>query len=329
VSDGRERWTVAAEAAGERLDRHLAAHLDVSRNQAQGWIADGRVAIDGRPATKASHGLAGGEEIACEVPPPREETRVEPEAGELRLLHADDSLLVVDKPAGLVVHPGAGRDTGTLVHRILHHHPEVAGVGGAGRPGIVHRLDKDTSGVLVVARSATAYLRLQRAFAKRRVDKRYLAVVYGEPEEEGEIDAPIGRHPKERKRMAVVHDGRPAVSRWRRLAAVRGLSLVEVRILTGRTHQIRVHLKELRHPLVGDPVYGENRWKAFHGRTRAVLSRFPRPALHAWRLAFEHPASGEWVGYESPLPADLVELWEKTTGEAFPELPEATTEEEP
>ena len=306
-------------AAGERLDRHLAAHLDVSRNQAQQWIVGRLVAVDARTAAKSSLSLAGGETIVCTVPE-REETRVEPEAGELGLLDADDDLLVVDKPAGLTVHPGAGRTTGTLVHRLLYHHPELAGVGGVGRPGIVHRLDKDTSGVLVVARNAAAYRHLQRAFAEREVDKTYLAMVYGEPPDEGEVDAPIGRHPEQRRRMAVVAGGRPAVSRWRRIAAVRGLALLAVDILTGRTHQIRVHLKEARHPLVGDPVYGENRWRAFHGRTQAVLRRFPRPALHAWRLAFAHPADGRRVGFEAPPPTDLMELWRAATGEEWPRL---------
>jgi len=316
---GRHAWQTPESADGERLDRHVASHLDVSRNQVQGWIADGRVRVGDRVA-KASHPLAAGDAVECEVPEPRREDRVSPEAGEVSFLYVDDDLLVVDKPAGLTVHPGAGRPDGTLVHRLLHHHPELAGVGGPGRPGIVHRLDKDTSGVLVVARNAAAYRHLQRAFSERRVDKRYLAIVYGDSETEGEIDAPIGRHPQHRKRMTVRPGGRPAHTRWRRIAGAGGVALLEVTLLTGRTHQIRVHLKHVHHPLVGDPDYGEARWKELQGPGQRALRLFPRPALHAWRLAFAHPSSGETVRFEAPVPADLEELWRAATGHGMPAL---------
>jgi 23S rRNA pseudouridine1911/1915/1917 synthase len=276
--------------------------------------------VDGR-AAKASHGLAGGERVELEVPEPAGEERVTPEAGPLPLLFADEHLLVVDKPAGLTVHPGAGRPTGTLVHRLLHHHPELAGVGGPGRPGIVHRLDKDTSGVMIVARTHEAHRRLAAAFAQRRVDKRYLAIVYGDPETEGEVEAPIGRHPQQRRKMAVRPRGRPAHTRWRRIAGVGSISLLEVDILTGRTHQIRVHLKYANHPLVGDPLYGEQRWKGLPGKGQAALRDFPRPALHAWRLALPHPADGTPRRFEAPVPADLRELWERASGHPFPALP--------
>ncbi len=306
-------------AAGERLDRHVAAHLDVPRNQVQRWIAEGRVTVDGRPE-RAAHAVAAGETVACDVPAAAEE-RVRPEPGPLAVLYRDDHLLVVDKPAGLTVHPGAGRPTGTLVHRLLHHHPELAGVGGPGRPGIVHRLDKGTSGVMVVARTAETYRALSRAFAARRVEKRYLAVVYGEAAARGEVDAPIGRHPQERKRMTVRSDGRPARSSWRRRAAAAGISLLEVGLESGRTHQVRVHLKHVHHPLVGDPDYGENRWKGLPGRRQSVLRDFPRPALHAWRLGFDHPVGGRALRFEAPVPADLLRLWTEATGEPFPDLP--------
>jgi 23S rRNA pseudouridine1911/1915/1917 synthase len=316
---GLHAWQVGDGDGGERLDRHVAAHLDVSRNQAQGWIADARVRVGGRPA-KASRVLSPGDAVECDVPEPRRDDRVAPEAGEVRFLHVDDDVLVVDKPAGLTVHPGAGRPDGTLVHRLLHHHPELAGVGGPGRPGIVHRLDKDTSGVLVVARHAAAYRSLQRAFAERRVDKRYLAVVYGDADAEGEIDAPIGRHPQQRKKMTVRPGGRPAHTRWRRIAGAGGIALLEVTLLTGRTHQIRVHLKHVHHPLVGDPAYGEARWKALQGSGQRALRDFPRPALHAWRLAFPHPGSGETARFEAPVPEDLRRLWRAATGHPFPPL---------
>jgi 23S rRNA pseudouridine1911/1915/1917 synthase len=317
---GLHAWTVPGEAAGERLDRHAAGRLDVSRSRVQRWIDDGRARVDGRPA-KSSLGLAGGERVELEVPEPAGDERVTPEEGLLPLLHADEHLLVVDKPAGLTVHPGAGRPRGTLVHRLLHHHPELAGVGGPGRPGIVHRLDKDTSGVMVVARTHDAHRRLAADFAARRVDKRYLAIVYGDPEAEGEVAAPIGRHPRERQRMAVRRGGRPATTRWRRLAGVGAIALLEVDILTGRTHQIRVHLKHAHHPLVGDPVYGESRWKGLPGRGQAALRDFPRPALHAWRITLPHPADGTPRTFEAPVPADLARLWEEASGHPFPALP--------
>jgi 23S rRNA pseudouridine1911/1915/1917 synthase len=317
---GGHHWQVPAAAAGERLDRHVAAHLDAARNQVGRWIAEGRVRVAGRPA-KPSRQLAAGETVECEVPPPVED-RVEPEPGELHLLHLDPQLLVLDKPPGLTVHPGAGRTTGTLVHRLLHRFPELAGVGGPGRPGVVHRLDKDTSGVMVVARTAPAYVALARAFAGRAVDKRYLAIVYGVPAAEGVVEAPIGRHPRERRKMAVRSGGRPAVTRWRRLGAAGGAALLEVTLETGRTHQIRVHLRHLGHPLVGDPVYGGARWKGLTGPGRTALRDFPRPALHAWRLAFAHPATGEPVAFVASVPEDLRDLWRRGGGgELDPLLP--------
>jgi len=317
---GLHTWTVAETAAGERLDRHLADRLDVSRSRVQRWIDDGLARVAGRTA-KSSHALAAGDRVELEVPPPPGDDRVTPEEGAVSLLHEDEHLLVVDKPAGLTVHPGAGRPTGTLVHRLLRLYPEIAGVGGAGRPGIVHRLDKDTSGVLVVARTHDAHRRLAAAFAERRIDKRYLALVYGDPDPTGEVVAAIGRHPHLRKKMTVRRGGRPATTRWRRLAGVGSIALLEVDILTGRTHQIRVHLKHVHHPLVGDPMYGEDRWKGLPGPGQAALRDFPRPALHAWRLTLPHPASGERRSFEAPVPDDLVRLWERASGHPFPALP--------
>jgi 23S rRNA pseudouridine1911/1915/1917 synthase len=317
---GAGRFVVPAELAGARLDRALAATADVPRNQVQGWIRAGRVALDGRVAERASEALAAGALVTWDPPPARDE-RIVPEAGELVLLHEDAWLLALDKPAGLVVHPGAGRREGTLVHRLLARYPELAGVGGPGRPGIVHRLDKDTSGVLLVARTPAAYRALAERFAARALDKRYLAIVHGAPHAaEGAIDAPLGRHPTERKRIAVRAGGRPALTRWR-LRATRGpVSLLELQLVTGRTHQIRVHLKSAGLPLVGDPVYGEARWRAARGAARAALAAFPRPALHAWRLTLAHPQTGATIVLEAPPPADLVRLWSEATGEPLPEL---------
>jgi 23S rRNA pseudouridine1911/1915/1917 synthase len=300
-------------AAGERLDRHVAARLDLPRNQIQKWIRDGAVRLNGT-ASKASTAIEPGDSIDCS-PPERRDDRVQPEPGELTVLYEDSEVIVLDKPAGLTVHPGAGRTTGTLVHHLLARYPEMAGVGGEGRPGIVHRLDQGTSGVLVVARTPTAYNRLARAFASREVEKSYLAIIYGEPAPStGMIDAPIGRHPVRRKEMTVRPDGRPARTGYRTLAAAAGIALVDLDLRTGRTHQIRVHLKHLGHPLVGDPVYGEARWKGLPRPVQAPLRDFPRPALHAWKLGFRHPGTGELLQFEAAVPEDLRGLWSAVTG---------------
>jgi 23S rRNA pseudouridine1911/1915/1917 synthase len=312
-------WTVSPEAAGERLDRHVASHLDVSRNQVQQWIAGGRVRLNGKAARPAI-AIAGGDLVECEPPEPREE-RVRPERGDLSVLYEDRDLVVIDKPAGLIVHPGAGRTTGTLAHRLLDRYPEMAGVGGPGRPGIVHRLDQGTSGLLVVARTPGSYARLARAFAAREIAKLYLGIAYGAPSPStGTIEAPIGRHPQRRKEMTVRSGGRSARTDYRTLAARAGLSLLELDLATGRTHQIRVHLKHVGHPLVGDPVYGEARWKGFPRPVQAPLRDFPRPALHAWRLAFQHPGTGEPLACEAPVPEDLRALWERVAGAPFPNV---------
>jgi 23S rRNA pseudouridine1911/1915/1917 synthase len=312
-SPGSTSWTVEPDTAGERLDRHVAARLAAPRNQVQHWIAGGLVRVNGA-AAKPSAALAAGDRVEC-APPERKEERVLPEPGDLRVLYEDAEIAVLDKPAGLIVHPGAGRSTGTLAHHLLDRYPEMAGVGGPGRPGIVHRLDQGTSGVLVVARTPAAYQRLSRAFASREVHKLYLAIAYGAPSPAtGTIDAPIGRHPLERKEMAVRSGGRPARTHYRTLAAAAGISLLELDLATGRTHQIRVHLKHLGHPLAGDPVYGEARWKGLPRAQQGALRDFPRPALHAWKLAFRHPATAEPLAFEAPVPADLVELWEKVVG---------------
>lgn len=311
---------ISAAEAGQRLDRVLSDRMKVPRNQVQQWIRSERVLLEGQ-ATKAAHPVTVGEVFVC-APPVRDLRRgIEPETGNLEILHQDHDLVVLVKPPGLVVHPGAGRSRGTLAHRLLSRFPEIAEVGGPGRPGIVHRLDKDTSGVLVVARTPHAYENLSRAFAERRIDKRYLALVYGTPRaRSGRIEAPIGRHPTRRKEMALRPDGRPALTLYRVLAAASGVSLLEIDLQTGRTHQIRVHLKSLGHPLIGDPVYGEARWKGLPRPTRTALSGFPRPALHSWRLAFDHPTTGEPVSFEALLPEDMRLLWEEVTSSQLPEL---------
>jgi 23S rRNA pseudouridine1911/1915/1917 synthase len=296
------RLTAGPQAAGVRLDRWLAEAIpDLSRSRVQALIAEGRVRVDGA-VPKAAHRLRGGERIEVEIPPPPSEA-VEPEPLALTVLFEDDDLLVVDKPAGMVVHPGAGRTTGTLVAAVLAHAPEVAGVGGPRRPGIVHRLDKDTSGVLVVAKTTRAYESLTAQLAARTVRRRYLAVVHGRVGlTEGVVEAPIGRDLRHRQRMAVrpAGQGRPALTRYRVLERFAGFTYLEARPATGRTHQIRVHLASLGHPVVGDLTYGRSR-----GRPPIP---FEGLALHAASLAFVHPATQEEVEFTAPLPARMERL---------------------
>lgn len=320
TDDPRRRWQVDPAEAGSRLDLHVAVRLDVPRNRVQRWIREGRVRLGGAPAKPASP-VSAGDVVEVEIPTPRDD-RIDPEPGDLTLLHLDEDLIVLDKPPELIVHPGAGRRSGTLAHRLLARFPEIRGLGGPGRPGIVHRLDKDTSGVLVVARSERAYRYLSQAFAQRRIDKRYLAVCYGAPEPpEGRVDAPIGRHPQRRKEMTIRAGARRALTGYRTVASVAGLGLLDLDLQTGRTHQIRVHCKHFGHPLVGDPVYGEARWKGLPNRMHRRLSRFPRPALHAWRLGLAHPADGRRVAFEAPVPEDLIDLWEGATDSEWPLAP--------
>ena len=312
-------WRITRAEAGERLDSCVARHLEKPRNQISKWITEERVTINGRPAKRAT-AVREGDTVECAPPEDRGAPGIDAEAGELTVLYEDPDVVVLDKAAGVAVHPGAGRAHGTLVHFLLHRYPEIGGVGGASRPGIVHRLDLDTTGALAVARSESAYQRLATAFAERRVSKTYLAIVYGTPRQErGRIELPIGRHRHHRKQMQVRTDGRPAVTRYRLLASAGGTSLLELDLETGRTHQIRVHLKAIRHPLVGDPVYGEARWKPLPGPIRRPLSTFPRPALHAWRLAFDHPTTGAPVEVEAPVPGDLRRLWLEVAGREWPE----------
>jgi 23S rRNA pseudouridine1911/1915/1917 synthase len=244
---------------------------------------------------------------------------VEPASGPREVLFEDEHLVVVNKPADLAVHPGAGRPAGTLANRLLAAYPEMGEVGGPGRPGIVHRLDLGTSGVLVAARNRAVHEKLSKAFARRAVHKRYLAIAYGTPTDpEGTIDAPIARHPERRKEMTVLLTGRPAETGYRTLAASSGLSFLELAPVTGRTHQIRVHLKHIGHPIVGDPVYGEARWRGLDKSLQKAPRDFERSALHAWRLEFAHPVSGGPCRFEAPLPEDMATLWRQATDTDLP-----------
>jgi 23S rRNA pseudouridine1911/1915/1917 synthase len=294
--------TVEPASAGARLDRWLSERLtELSRARLQALIRGGLVRVDGT-VEKAAHRLRAGERVEVEVPPAAEET-LAPESVPLAIVYEDDHVLVVDKPAGMVVHPGAGRSVGTLAAALLAHAPTTAGVGGPRRPGIVHRLDKDTSGLLVVAKTQAAYDDLVEQLAARTVTRRYLAVVHGRVRaDEGVVDAPIGRHPRDRVKMAIRPAGRGkrAVTRYRVLERFARFTLLEVRLETGRTHQIRVHLASLGHPVVGDDVYGTPR------------TRPPIPldgyALHATTLAFVHPAFRKVTECTAPLPARIERL---------------------
>lgn len=282
--------------AGERLDKYLAQAIsDLSRAQVQRLIAAGRVTVNGVSVNKASLRLEAGDEVVIRVPPP-ESTEVHPEAIPLSIVYEDDDLLVIDKPAGMVVHPAHGHRSGTLVNALLSRYPQLAEVGGAERAGIVHRLDKDTSGLILVAKNEAAQKELQRQFKHHAVEKVYLALVEGRLEpEQGLIDAPIGRDKQQRKRMAVVRGGRQASTVYRVIERFEDHTLVEARPQTGRTHQIRVHFAFIGHPLVGDPVYGYRRQHLGLGRQ----------FLHAQTLSFRLPSSGEVVEFHSPLPDDL------------------------
>jgi 23S rRNA pseudouridine1911/1915/1917 synthase len=297
------------EAAGRRLDEVVAELAGTSRAQAARWAGDGLVEVDGRPRPKA-HRLRGGERLAWAPPPPPPAGGPAAEDRPLTVRYEDDRLLVVAKPAGLVVHPGPGHPTGTLVNALLGRAGTSlsAGGGAADRPGIVHRLDKDTSGLLLVAKDDATHLALARDLAAHRIERRYLALVQGRlPAEEGTVDAPVGRHPRDRKRMAVVPTGRPAVTHWRVLETFPAVQLTEATLETGRTHQVRVHLASLRHPLAGDRTYGAD-------PTLAARLGLPRPFLHAWRLAFDHPWTGSRVQLTEPLPPDLQSVLDRLRG---------------
>lgn len=288
---------LVADRGGERLDLFLARRLpQTTRSRARRLIDEGLVTVDGRLPAKAGLALEPGQRVRV-TRPPVEPSALTPEPVPLRIVYEDDDLLAVDKPAGLTVHPAPGHQSGTLVHALLAHCPQLSEAGGAGRPGIVHRLDKDTSGLILVAKTDAAHLALARQLKERTVEKTYLALVEGRPDPpQGVIEAPIGRHPRARQRMAVVERGREARTHYRALREIDGRTLLEVRPETGRTHQIRVHLAAIGHPVVGDAVYG---------RRGARPQGLRRQFLHAWRLAFTHPRTGARVTLEAPLPEEL------------------------
>lgn len=300
---------LVAETDGERLDAFLAAHLeDVSRSRAAQLITDGHVTINER-IPKKSEKVSAGDVVLVNMPAP-EPAAITAEDLPLNIVFQDKDLVVLDKPAGMVVHPAVGHARGTLVNALLHHIRDLSGIGGVLRPGIVHRLDRDTSGLMIVAKNDEAHRALSAALKKREIRRRYLVAAWGHLATDlQEVDAPIGRSPHDRKKMAVVLSGRAARTRFKRLERWKGADLLKAELHSGRTHQIRVHLLSIGHPVVGDELYSPAGERGISGPAqqwaRELARRTPRQFLHAAELAFRHPRTGEVMRFASGLPADL------------------------
>lgn len=304
-------FTVTESEAGHRLDTVIVARLPtISRSRASRLIHTGHITVNGF-IKKPGYLTKPGDVVRSEIPSP-EPIKCRPEAISLSILHEDRDVIVLNKAPGFVVHPGAGHNSGTLVNALLSYCPDLEGIGGSIRPGIVHRLDKDTSGTLVVTKNDMAHQSLSRQFKMREVRKLYLALVYGEVKlPAGVIDFPIGRHPTDRKKMSIrSHRSRPTETRWKVREAFSGVSLLEIDLRTGRTHQVRVHCAAIGHPVVGDATYGGKRkWKDLaRGPKQDVLREIRRQMLHAWQLSFVHPRTGQSMNFESPLPKDMASV---------------------
>lgn len=294
--------TVESEFAGQRIDKYVGESMDsvVSRTQIQGWIKDGHVEANGQ-AVKPNYKVSENDRITVRVPKPVE-TEIAPEPMDLEIVYEDSDVIVVNKPRGLVVHPSAGHYTGTLVNGLLHHCKDLSGINGKLRPGIVHRIDKDTSGLIMAAKNDNAHQSLAKQLKDHSVTRKYVAVVHGVMQHElGTVDAPIGRDSHDRKLYTVTDkNSRHAVTHFTVVERLKDFTVLELKLETGRTHQIRVHMKYIGFPLVGDPFYGRSRDKEMKGQ-----------ALHAAVLGFEHPSTGEYLEFSAPLPADIEELLER------------------
>ncbi|MCK4539424.1 MAG: RluA family pseudouridine synthase [Candidatus Krumholzibacteria bacterium] len=307
------RFIVDEEESGERIDSFLSGRIpELSRSRIQKAVKAGEVLCCGKPVGKVSSRVAGDDTIELKFTPPVP-LSILPEDIPLDIVYEDSSLLVVNKQAGMVAHPAPGNETGTLVNALLHHCSDLSGIGGVIRPGIVHRLDRLTSGLLVVAKDDITHISLSRQLQERKVKRIYFAFVWGGmPAEEGEIDLPIGRSSSDRKKMAVIHrGGRQANTNYYVLDTFGPLQYIKIKLGTGRTHQIRVHLAHVGHPVIGDPVYGGNKirkgslGKFDLDKSRQVLSMIERQALHAGELSFFHPKKEELMSFEAPLPPDM------------------------
>ena len=296
---------VPAESEGERLDVFAAQVAGVTRSRAGALIREGRVTVDGAAQEKTGFRLKAGMAVGVEVPAAAP-AAARAEDIDLEIVYQDADLAVVYKPSGMVVHPAAGNETGTMVNALLKHLDNLSGIGGEIRPGIVHRIDKDTSGLLLVAKNDRAHLSLSEQIRAHTVQRAYRAIVIGGfKEDEGTVEGPIGRHPTDRKKMAIVPNGREAVTHWTVQERLRGATLIEARLTTGRTHQIRVHIASIGHPVLGDPVYGPKKspWPVKGGQL-----------LHAWRIGFEHPRTGEWMLFEAEPEPRFTHWLEKLRG---------------
>lgn len=296
-----QTFELAVKQSGDRLDRYLASRLELSRSRLQKLIEEGQIWLNEGVCQQKKTILTAGDRLKIEIPPVVA-SWLEPESIPLNVLYEDEHLIVINKPAGMVVHPAPGHHSGTLVNALLHHCPDLAGVGGVQRPGIVHRLDKDTTGAMVVAKTEFALQHLQAQIKSKQARREYWAVVYGAPAAEaGTVDQPIGRHPVDRQRMAVVppDKGRRAVTHWRILERLGNYTLMQFLLETGRTHQIRVHSSFMAHPVVGDPLYSSG---------RSVGVNLTGQALHARQLTLVHPVSGDLIRAVAPLPLDFQKL---------------------
>lgn len=301
--DNRYEWIAEPEEAGERIDKFLTEVLeaDVSRTQVQQWVKDGHVTVNGR-SVKPNYKLSDGDILVLVMPEP-EELELAPEAIPIEVVYEDSDVIVVNKPRGMVVHPAPGHPGGTLVNALLHHCKDLSGINGVMRPGIVHRIDKDTSGLLMAAKNDLAHNGLAEQLKAHTVNRKYYALVHGNvPHDNGTVDAPIGRDPKDRKLYTVTErNSKHAVTHFVVIERLEDYTLLELKLETGRTHQIRVHMKFIGHPLVGDPAYGPS-------KSKGVLME--GQALHAAVLGFEHPRTGESLQFEAPMPEDMVRLLE-------------------
>ena len=289
------------EEQGQRLDVFVSALAEITRSRAGSLIDGGKVLVGGKPQTKAGYKLRAGDEIEIEIPEAAPAS-IEAQDIELNILYQDDDLAVVYKPSGMVVHPAAGNPDGTMVNALLKHLDHLSGIGGEIRPGIVHRIDKDTSGLLLVAKNDFSHLSLSEQIKEHSVQRAYMAIVQGGMKQEsGSVEGPIGRHPVDRKKMAIVPDGRDALTHWRVIEPLKGATLLECRLTTGRTHQIRVHMTSIGHPLLGDPLYGPK--KMPYAVSGGQL-------LHAFRIGFVHPRNGEEMLFEAP-PEERFLKWQR------------------